>query len=306
MNKSDRGKIKPGMMFFAGKGGVGKSTVSALVSLAKSRISRSTLLVSMDPAHNQSDIFKTELSEKPKKILDNLWIREVSTERWIKRYLKDTEENISRRYNYHKAFSLKNYFKVWQFSPGIEEYALLQAFESILAENQDKEFIVFDMPPTALTLRFFSLPAMTLAWIGELIKLREKIHQKKEIISNIRIGKKNLETDPVLSKLRQMEHNYRKLNRLFTSRETAIHLVVKPDELSRAESIRIFKKLDEIDKSVGNLVLNTCNDPDLLKSYQKLIGADQYIMLPESSVPLIGLENLDKYIGPLKDEWDKF
>jgi arsenite/tail-anchored protein-transporting ATPase len=42
-----------------------------------------------------------------------------------------------------------------QFAPGLEEYALLLAFQHIAAEYADFDVLVFDMPPTALSLRFF-------------------------------------------------------------------------------------------------------------------------------------------------------
>jgi arsenite-transporting ATPase len=41
------------------------------------------------------------------------------------------------------------------------------------------------MAPAALTLRFFSLPFITLIWLEELLTLRSQIYKKKEIISKI-------------------------------------------------------------------------------------------------------------------------
>ena len=275
--------VKPTLRFFVGKGGVGKSTVSALVSLTKSRKTNGVLLVSMDPAHNQSDIFQTDIGEKPREITPNLWVTQIDTDRWIKKYLRDTEESVSKKYNYQKAFSIKNYFKVLQFSPGIEEYALMQAFESILLNHQDKEAIIFDMPPTALTLRFFSLPHLTLTWINELTKLREKIYKKQEILSNIKFGKKNIETDSILLKLKEMKKNYIQLNDLFGSEKTEINLVTKPDELSQSESIRIHEKLEDLSRSVQNVILNGCKNEESVDFYEKKIPAKQYVLLPEST-----------------------
>ena len=58
-------------MFFMGKGGVGKSTAAALNSLFLAQKGFQVLLVSLDPAHNLSDIFEKKLSDKPEKIADN-------------------------------------------------------------------------------------------------------------------------------------------------------------------------------------------------------------------------------------------
>ncbi|MGD9301161.1 MAG: ArsA family ATPase, partial [Desulfobacterales bacterium] len=175
--------MKPQLLFYIGKGGVGKSTTSAITAVHLSRNSRNILLVSMDPAHNQRDIFQRDFSEKTRRVSDHLAVKEVNVDYWIEKYLKDTEKTIKRTYSYDSAFNLQNYFNVLQFSPGLEEYALLMAFENIIHTFEDKDVIIFDMAPTALTLRFFSLPFITLIWLEELLKLREKIYAKKEIIS---------------------------------------------------------------------------------------------------------------------------
>jgi arsenite-transporting ATPase len=57
--------MKPDLQFFIGKGGVGKSTTSAITAVHHARNSRDTLLVSLDPAHNQRDIFQQDFSETP-------------------------------------------------------------------------------------------------------------------------------------------------------------------------------------------------------------------------------------------------
>ena len=168
--------------FFIGKGGVGKSTASAISSAHLSNISQDTLLVSMDPAHNQRDIFEKEFSENPRHVADHLMVKEVDADYWIQQYLIETEDYIKRTYMYQSAFNLQNYFNVLQFSPGLEEYALLLAFENVLHTANGQDVIIFDMPPTALTLRFFSLPFITLIWLEELLNLRNGIYEKKEIM----------------------------------------------------------------------------------------------------------------------------
>ena len=185
--------MEPEVHFFIGKGGVGKSTTSAITSVCYSNRAQNTLLVSMDPAHNQRDIFGMDFSEKSKQVTQKLAVKEVDTDFWIEKYLKETQEHIKKSYTYHSAFNLQNYFNVLQFSPGIEEYALLMAFEDIIHRFEDKDIIVFDMAPTALTLKFLSLPLITLIWLEELLKLRRQIYEKKEIVSKIKIGKKGID-----------------------------------------------------------------------------------------------------------------
>ena len=159
--------MKPQLLFFIGKGGVGKSTTSALTSVHLASHPHKTLLVSMDPAHNQRDIFDQNFSEKPMHVSEHLMVKEVDTDFWIEKYLKETTDQIKETYKYESAFNLQNYFNVLQFSPGLEEYALLLAFEDTLKKYGDQDFIVLDMAPTALTLRFFSLlPAYVFKLFG--------------------------------------------------------------------------------------------------------------------------------------------
>ena len=293
----------PVLLFFVGKGGVGKSTFSALTALHKSQLPLNTLLVSMDPAHNQEDIFHKKIGEKPCRIEDHLQVIQVDTDRQIKSYLHATEENIRKRYTYHTAFSMKDHFKAFQYSPGIEEYAMLQAFGSILSSNHDKDVIIFDMPPTAMTLRFFSLPGITLSWIHELIELREKIFKKQQIISRIRFGKKNIETDPVLGKLKKMKRQYEKFNQLFQTSSFKIILVTKPDDLSLSESRRIHQKLRELELSIDKVVFNGSTEATQLEDLKKQIPAGCHIGMPEYKGSLTGTSILKDYLSTHTDRF---
>jgi len=160
--------VKQELHFFIGKGGVGKSTTSALCAIHYAEQAHDTLLVSMDPAHNQRDIFCRKFSEKPVDVSQHLTVKEVDTDYWIAKYLEDTEKQIHRAYGYHTAFNLQSCFNVLRFSPGLEEYAMLLAFENVLHASARKDIIIFDMPPTALSLKFFSLPFITLVWLDDI------------------------------------------------------------------------------------------------------------------------------------------
>jgi len=244
------------MHFFIGKGGVGKSTTSALSAVFLAASGFDTLLVSMDPAHNQCDLFETAFTEKPRTVRPGLAVKETDTDFWIGRYLKATREHLRKTYLYQSAFNLQDHFKVLELSPGLEEYALLLAFENIMARAAAKDAVVFDMAPTALSLRFFSLPKITLAWLDELLKLRGLICQKKEIISRIRIGSHEMERDRVKHKLHDMIDAHRRLRDLLLSPAAHIHLVINNDRLSLAEARRIRARLGDIGKNIDRVIIN--------------------------------------------------
>jgi arsenite-transporting ATPase len=283
--------------FFIGKGGVGKSTTSALTAIHLAQSRKDTLLVSMDPAHNQRDIFQQAFSEKPKKVMPHLAVKEIDIDHWMRIYLKDTESQLKKAYSYHSAFNIQNYYGLLRFSPGLEEYALLLAFENTIHDAADKAVIVFDMPPTALTLRFFSLPSITLLWLRELLKLRTQIYAKKEIVSKIKFGKKDIEQDKVKVRLTAMIENHTHLRDHLTADGTSINLVLNDDRLSLAEAVRIRQKLIDMDIAIDRILVNKVSNGKCLDAIDAEFPGYRRIRFPLGSKDLYGLDALQAYLG---------
>jgi arsenite/tail-anchored protein-transporting ATPase len=288
--------MAPAIQFFIGKGGVGKSTTSALTALTLASASQDTLLVSMDPAHNQRDIFQEPFSEKPKQVMHLLSIKEVDTDYWIKTYLKDTESQLKKMYSYQSAFNIQNYYRVLKYSPGLEEYAMLLAFENILHTATDMDTIIFDMPPTALTLRFFSLPLITLVWLKELLLLRNKIFEKKEIVSKIKLGHKIIEQDKVKNRLGTLIESHNHLRDLFIAKATHINLVLNNDPLSLAEAIRIQQKLNDMGIKISSIILNNVKESKENSDIAGAFNGYPVKRFPHSSRDLYGMDALKAYI----------
>ncbi len=284
------------IQFYIGKGGVGKSTISALQALQSSKSGTETFLVSLDPAHNQQDIFETELSDTPVIVTENLRIAEPDIDKWIKKYLKESEEKIQANYSYQQAFSIKNYFKLFKYSPTVEEFAMLMALEYYL-NNFKAELIIIDMPPTALSLRFFALPAISLKWLEQLFELRKAINKKREIISQLKVGKKELETDKVLSQLSKLMNTYRKFQALFSAESTAINLVANPEKLSLNEAERTIKKIRDIELFISHLILNKLDTSKSFLLENESLKQLKLLKFYSSSIPLLGLENLHSYLS---------
>lgn len=282
--------------FFMGKGGVGKSTTAALSALNLAREGKKVLLVSLDPAHNQSDIFDTGFSGKPKKISDGLMIAESDSDKWIKHYLKDTEEHIKSVYSYHAAFDFGKHFKVLKHSPGIEEYALLQAFNHYRGKHSDMDMLVLDMPPTALSTKFFRLPSLSLVWLEHLEKLRREIIEKKEICTTIQFGKKTLQRDKILNKLTEQIAFYEKMAALFKDGAACrVHLVFNPEPISRSEARRFREHLVELGVHPAAYVCNKWDGTYDLEEVSRDFSADVH-PVPVSQKSLIGLDALTQFL----------
>jgi len=294
-------------LFFLGKGGTGKSTASALLSLVLMEKGKKVLLASFDDAHNQSDIFESTFSDKACTLGPCLEVLQIDRNKEIKRYLKKTAQNVKNSYAYLKAFNLDNYFDILKFSPGMEEYALVTAFMRLQTRYKNYDYLIIDMPPTALSLRFFNLPTLSLTWIDQLEKLRLDIYERKEIVSRIKFAGKEFERDKVLSRIREIKSDYLTLKDIFEDPEKSTLLAVfNQDVLSVAETRRILEQLDALNIKVKGLI---CNDR-MEEGPAKKSSDHEFSPLPVQKIPysassLIGMPALRQHISSCELTFDE-
>ncbi len=292
-------------LFFIGKGGVGKSTTAALAAGFLASRGRRVLLLSLDPAHNQADIFALPFSGRPQAVVERLRVAEVDHRDWVDRYLHSVQDHIRRAYAYQSAFNIDHWLDVLQDSPGIEEYGLILAFQQYRKEEREIDVMILDMPPTALAMKFLRLPRMSLRWLRHLLDLRSEILRKKEILHRIRLGAGEIETDRVLGRLRHQEAFYTDLMTLFeTPASCHIHLVFNPERLSLQEAGRICGGLGEIglDRCLHPL-LNKAADHDF-QLPPDLFPGRAVPRLPLSDRPLVGLPALDGFLTAHGERFD--
>ncbi len=245
------------VIFHIGKGGVGKSTLSALSALAAAERGKRVLLLSLDPAHNLSDIFLEEFADTPVPVRDGLLVAEADVDAWIRRSLRETEQRIRAAYSYLTALNLEHHFRVLRHSPGLEEFALRRVFEHTREQWRDHDVIVVDMPPTALAMRFFAAPTVSAAWMGHLLALRREIKDRREMITRVKLGKKELETDRVLRTLVEEQRKNDALRSFFSdASRCSVRLVLNPDPLSWREGERIASALDECGIALRDILVN--------------------------------------------------
>ncbi len=241
------------ILFFTGKGGVGKSTMAAAAAWQLSQ-RYGVLVVSLDPAHNLGDIFGVGLENKKRRFTNSLYLQEIDVQRLSREYLQREINVLSSTYRYLQAFNLDDYFSVLRHSPGIEEYALLTGIEKTIRAEGEFDYIIFDTPPTGLTLRFLALPKVTITWIDRLIRIRQRILEKRYTIYRIRGSLSEDETvlgyderdDDILKRLRTLKDRYRSLDAVLQGENCSMVLVFNPDMLSLRESQRLIEGFNDL------------------------------------------------------------
>ena len=248
--------------FFLGKGGVGKTTLSAAFALALVGSGRKVLVASLDPAHNLGDVLGKTLSDQARNVEKNLDALEVDLAAWVERYLKESREELKATYSYDMTLNLDSFFNIMRYSPGTEEYAVLWAIEHIrCALAADYDFVVFDTPPTALSLRFLALPTISDLWIRELSKLRERILERRQTVTRINPTSPvasscvDKDDDRVYGKLSSIKRRLGVLQNYFAN-ESYLSVVINPDVLSVSEGLRIKDELTRIGLPLDAICLN--------------------------------------------------
>lgn len=149
-------------IFFTGKGGVGKTSLSAAVALQLVDAGKKVLLVSTDSASNLDEMLGAPLSNQPTPVPGALGLSvlnidpDVAAEAYRQRVIQQMSEGASDA----EISTVKE-----QLSGACTtEIASFDEFSELLSEqNQHYDHIIFDTAPTGHTLRLLSLPKV---WTG--------------------------------------------------------------------------------------------------------------------------------------------
>lgn len=304
------------IVYSVGKGGVGKTTCAGALAVQSARSAR-TLVVSLDPAHNLGDVLGRTLSGEATEVADNLWAGEVDMEAAIARYLADSTRKLQGMYGYLKAINIDGYLEAMKLSPGIEEYATLQVMEELISDAEGRfDVVVFDTPPTGLTLRVLALPRVSLLWGERLAGLRREILDRRQIIRNIHGERKHVvdgnehvlasdeQSDGVMGELNDYIGRMRRLTRLQSDAAVSrIMPVMNPDRLSLWETQRALATLKSLGMALGPVIVNKVGLKPTDEQTVRDIGGELGLptrVIPFSPVEPVGMEAL----GSLADSID--
>jgi len=157
------------IIILGGKGGVGKSAISAATALILADLlpEKKILLISFDIAHNLTDLFNSEIGDKLTPISDNLWAIEPDPHKYAEKYTKNLITKMKALMREMPLVGLIPQIEKFMdttFTPDSIPLALKNAmfFQEILdAENQQStqfDIIVADFPPTGNMIALFEIP----------------------------------------------------------------------------------------------------------------------------------------------------
>ncbi|MFO7496952.1 MAG: arsenical pump-driving ATPase [Desulfobacterales bacterium] len=155
-------------LFFTGKGGVGKTSMSCLTAAALAGRGRRVLLISTDPASNLDEVLETPLNGRPTQVREfpGLWAMNIDPEEAAAQY----RERIVGPYRGVLPKEAVQSIEEQLSGACTVEIAAFNEFSQIIGNadaTAEYDHIILDTAPTGHTLRLLNLPAAWNDFIAE-------------------------------------------------------------------------------------------------------------------------------------------
>lgn len=200
-------------IFFTGKGGVGKTSISCIAALYIAQKGVKTLLVTTDPAAHIGEVLDVKIGSEPGKVTDNLFAVMVNQQEAFQEYKEKVLHEARGKYSEDMLATMEEELN----SPCTEEMAAFDKFIQYI-EHNDYEVVVFDTAPTGHTLRLLDLPFDYAKQVEMMVSTAESAGAKetaqnrfRDIISTLRDKNRTVftlvlypESTPIMESYRAM------------------------------------------------------------------------------------------------------
>jgi arsenite-transporting ATPase len=160
------------VLLVTGKGGVGKTTVSAATALLAADRGHRTLVMSTDPAHSLADAFAVELGDEPTAVVPGLLGQQIDAQRRLESHWGTVRDYLAELFDWGGASGIAAEELV--VFPGMDElFALAEVQDHVSSGAFDT--IVVDCAPTAETLRLLSLPDVLGWYMQKLFPMERRV-----------------------------------------------------------------------------------------------------------------------------------
>jgi len=245
------------ILFFGGKGGVGKTSCSSAYAVARASEGHKVLLVSTDPAHSISDLFNMKIGPKIVPLKENLHGLEIDPQEESDNYINSIKGNMRQIFSPIIMEEMHKQLDAAKVSPGSHESALFDKMIEIINDrSEDYDLIIFDTAPTGHTVRLLSLPELLGAWIDSLLVKRRKTLALKRMTDRI-TGKKPKEEDPIVQILNRRKNNMEKARSIMIeSDRLGFVFVMNAERLPIEETKKAVELLKKYKIPVKKLIVN--------------------------------------------------
>jgi arsenite-transporting ATPase len=274
-----------------GKGGVGKTSISAATALRCAEMGLKTIVLSTDTAHSLGDSLDLEIGPEPQQLRDNLWAQEVDARYSMDKYWGSFQKYMVALFTQRGVKDIVA--EEVTILPGFEEGAHLLWIDKYVKEGF-YDVLIVDAAPTAETLRLLSLPDVTRWWFEKLFSLTrgaarflrplakpllrtelpdqdafdtvdnlfKTLDNVRELLSNPEMSSLRLVVNPEKMVIKETQRTYTYLNLYGYATDAVICNRILPDEVTDP----YFAQWKDLQKQNIGLIQEAFGDLPLLKA----------------------------------------
>ncbi len=251
--------MRPRILLFSGKGGVGKTSVAAATGMRAAELGYRTIVLSLDIAHSLSDAFDLPvgLHEKnkgrPVPITERLAIQEIDVQEELERWWSEVYKYLAAVFSAAGMGDLVA--EEMAILPGMEEIIGLLYINQYI-EEQAYDVIILDCAPTGESLRFISLPS-ALEWFMDKI-----FHLERTVMRVVRPMAKPftpipLPDDTYYAAIERLYQRLKGVDKYLLDPEvTTARLVTNAEKMVVRETQRAFMYLCLYEVAVDAVIVN--------------------------------------------------
>ncbi|MCT4662613.1 MAG: ArsA family ATPase [Tissierellales bacterium] len=246
------------IIFFGGKGGVGKTTCSSAYAIKSAESGLKTLLVSTDPAHSIADVFEMKIGRNVIEIRNNLDGLEIDSAYESQKYINGIRGNLGTILSPIVLEEINKQLDAAAVSPGSHESAMFDKMIEIINDYSSKyDRIIFDTAPTGHTIRLLSLPELLEGWIETLIAKRRKALAISQMAKRKIKDEEAILNDPIVKILMRRKKNMEKARHIMIdNRQLNFIFVLNAEKLPIEETKKAISALEKYEIPVQELIIN--------------------------------------------------
>jgi arsenite-transporting ATPase len=241
------------VILVTGKGGVGKTTVSAATAIKAADLGYHTLVMSTDPAHSLADAFGVKLGDDPSRVIENLDAQQIDSQQRLEESWGPVRDYLTKVFDWSGLQGVEA--EELTVFPGMDELFSLASVRDHVSSGA-YDVIIVDCAPTAETLRLLSLPDVMSWYMDKLFPVSKQVAKMVRPVMN-RVSSLPLADDQVFDAVATFYDRLDGIRDILSDPDiTTARLVMNPEKMVIAEARRTYTYLGLFGYSVDAAIVN--------------------------------------------------
>lgn len=253
-------------ILYGGKGGLGKTTLSAATAYWLAKEGRRVCIFSTDPQASLSDIFEKRLFGAGEvELMPNLFALEIDADKRIAAYQDEIRQKILDMYRMEKLpDEVEDYIRSAAAEPAMAESATFDAMVDLMTSGRYEHYI-FDMMPHGHAIRFLGMADILDQWVEKILDTRKKAKEYTDMAKSLGRTESIAREDEILKELEYIRSRLDFVSKVVRDKvHTAFFYVLTPELLPILDTAKALQMFSEFNVTVSGVMVNQVYPNELL------------------------------------------